>query len=177
MKELETCGLSPISDTIRQVHDLRAIEPADRPGVEEFLRRQWGSDRMVCHGVLFYPATLAGFGAFDEGVLVGLATYEMRSDECEIVTLNSTRRGEGVGTKLVAAVVETARAKRLRRVCLITTNDNLNALRFYQKRGFVLSAVRLNAMEEYRRLKPEIPLLGQQGIPLRDELELELALR
>ena len=158
-------------------YHLRAIESADRVQVEELLRQQWGSDRMVCHGALFYPATLAGFGVFDEGVLVGLATYEMRGDECEIVTLNSTRRGGGIGTELVAAVVKEARQRGLRRVSLITTNDNLNALRFYQKRGFVLSAVRVNAMEAYRRLKPEIPRLGQHGIPIRDELELELALR
>ncbi len=158
-------------------NQLRAIEPADRPRVEEFLRKQWGSDRMVCHGVLFYPATLAGFGVFDEGVLVGLATYEVRDDECEIVTLNSTRRGEGIGTELVAAVVETARGRALLRVSLITTNDNLNALRFYQKRGFVLAALHVNAMQGYRQLKPEIPLLGEHGIPIRDAIELELPLR
>jgi ribosomal protein S18 acetylase RimI-like enzyme len=60
-----------------------------------------------------------------------------------------------------------------RRVWLITTNDNLEALGFYQKRGFVLAALHRNAMAETRRFKPNIPLIGMGGIPLRDELELE----
>jgi hypothetical protein len=57
---------------------------------------------------------------------------------------------------------------------LVTTNDNLNALRFYQKRGFVLVAVHRNALEVSRKLKPEIPLVGMDSIPLRDEIELEM---
>ena len=59
---------------------------------------------------------------------------------------------------------------------LITTNDNLNALRFYQKRGFELVAVHRHAVDESRKIKPEIPLVGENGIPIRDELGLELAL-
>jgi ribosomal protein S18 acetylase RimI-like enzyme len=59
---------------------------------------------------------------------------------------------------------------------LVTTNDNTPALRFYQKRGFVLSALRPNAIAENRKVKPEIPLTGQDGIPIRDELELEMHL-
>ncbi len=54
--------------------------------------------------------------------------------------------------------------------------DNMNALRFYQKRRFRLIAVFPNALEESRKLKPEIPLTGIDGIPLRDEIELELIL-
>jgi hypothetical protein len=63
-------------------------------------------------------------------------------------------------------------------VWLVTTNDNLVALRFYQRRGFRLSALRPGAVDEARRrLKPAIPDAGAFGIPLRDELELELRLR
>lgn len=56
------------------------------------------------------------------------------------------------------------------------TDDNLHALRFYQNRGFVLVAVYRNALEISRQLKPEIPLIGKNGIPLRDEIELEYTL-
>ncbi len=77
---------------------------------------------------------------------------------------------------LIEAVKQAAVSAGCRRLWLITTNDNLHALRFYQKRGFRLVAVYPNALEESRRLKPEIPLVGLDGIPLRDELELELAL-
>ncbi len=60
-------------------------------------------------------------------------------------------------------------------VWLITTDANLHALRFYQRRGLVLAALHRNAVEAARRIKPEIPLIGNDGIPIRDELELELA--
>ncbi len=63
-----------------------------------------------------------------------------------------------------------------RRLHVVTTNDNVDALRFYQKRGFVLCELRRDAITAGRRLKPTIPWLGTYGIPLRDELELERVL-
>jgi len=75
---------------------------------------------------------------------------------------------------LVAAVKRAAQETGCRRLWLITTNDNLDALRLYQRRGFTLAAVHPNAAAEARRLKPEIPLIGEYGIPIRDELELEM---
>jgi hypothetical protein len=60
---------------------------------------------------------------------------------------------------------------------LISTNDNLNALKFYQKRGFSLVKLYKNAVNETRKkIKPEIPLIGENGIPIRDEVELEILL-
>ena len=56
---------------------------------------------------------------------------------------------------------------------LTTTNDNVDALRFYQRHGFRLVELRPGAVDAARRLKPEIPATGAHGIPLRDELELE----
>jgi DNA-3-methyladenine glycosylase I len=89
------------------------------------------------------------------------------------VTLNSLREGIGIGTALLDAVREAARKSGCRRTWLITTNDNLHALRFYQKRGWRLTALHRNALDESRRLKPVIPEIGIDGIPLRDEIELE----
>ena len=74
------------------------------------------------------------------------------------------------------AVRDTAIKARCRRLWLLTANDNLSALRFYQKWGLHIVAVYPNALEKSRRLKPEIPLLGREGIPLRDEIELEMTL-
>ena len=74
----------------------------------------------------------------------------------------------GVGTALLAAVEDAAGDRRL---WLITTNDNLDAIRFYQRRGYVLAAVYPGAIEASRRLKPQIPRVGNYGIPIRDELE------
>ena len=122
------------------------------------------------------PPSLPGFAAFDGGRPVGLATYAIEGASCECVTLDSLAEGAGVGTALLAAVEKTARTVGCGRLWLITTNDNLSALRFYQKRGFRLVAVHREALAESRKLKPSIPPVGREGIPLRDELELELPL-
>ncbi len=79
----------------------------------------------------------------------------------------------GIGTALIDAVTKVALQAGCWRVWLITTNDNLHALGFYQKRGFVLVALYRNAIEASRKLKPQIPLVGNDGLPIRDELELE----
>ncbi len=57
-----------------------------------------------------------------------------------------------------------------------TTNDNLCALHFYQKRGFRLVTVHRNALDAARQLKPRIPLIGNDQFPLHDEIELEMML-
>jgi GNAT superfamily N-acetyltransferase len=119
---------------------------------------------------------LAGFVAVVDGEHLGLATYRLECGGCEIVTLNSLREGIGIGTLLVEAVRSVALSNKCRRVWVITTNDNLQGLRFYQRRGFSLVAIHRNAIELSRKLKPEIPLIGLNGIPLRDELELEMVL-
>ncbi len=100
----------------------------------------------------------------------------MNTGECEIVTLNTSMRQFGIGAALIAAVIETARAAACRRVWLITTNDNVNAIRFYQLLGFRFAALHVGAIEQSRRLKPSIPLTGRHGIPIRDELEFEYPL-
>jgi len=108
--------------------------------------------------------------------LIGFACYHIEGDTCELVTLDSMREGIGVGSALIAVVAAAAQSAGCKRLWLITTNDNLHALGFYQKRGFVLVAVHRNAMQVTRQLKPLIPLIGDNGIPLRDEIELEIML-
>ena len=105
-----------------------------------------------------------------------MLTYRIEGLDCEIVTIDSTVEGAGVGTALINVVRKIAKAKGCKRLWLITTNDNLNALGFYQKRGFQIIAVRPNAVDEARKLKPQISLKAANGIPIRDELELELEL-
>jgi ribosomal protein S18 acetylase RimI-like enzyme len=153
---------------------LLPLTPSSALAVQRFTLSYWGADFVVAHGRVYYPHTLPGFAAYDEaGDIVGLVTYCVEGDDCELVTIDSLRPGQGLGTALLETVVDTARAAGCRRVWLITTNDNLNALRFYQKRGFHLIAVYPNALTETRRLKPGLPLVGFDGIPLRDELAQE----
>ena len=152
---------------------IRALEPSDADWVRGWIAAHWGGPSVVVHGVVYRPHTLPGFAAFAGDAPVGLITYTLAEGACDIVSLDSERTGRGIGTALIDAVAAVARAAGCRRVWLITTNDNLDALRFYQRRGFHLAAVYPNAVALARRLKPQIPLVGDHGIPIRDEIELE----
>lgn len=150
--------------------------PADQPWIREQLTRRWGSCHIVTRGQVHNAVLLPALLAELAGRRVGLATYHPAGEECELVTLDSFLPGRGVGAQLIAAVKGAALAAGCRRLWLITTNDNLNALRFYQKQGFVLAALYPNAIAQSRQLKPEIPLIGEEGIPIRDELLLTIPL-
>jgi N-acetylglutamate synthase-like GNAT family acetyltransferase len=141
------------------------------------LVREWGADFIVSRGLKIFPTRLPGFCAIgSEGERLGLVTYEISARECQMVTLHALRLHGGIGTALTAAVRDAAVSAGCRRLWLITTNDNLDALRFYQRRGFELVVVHRDFREVARRLKPSIPLIGNYGIPIQDEIELELGL-
>jgi ribosomal protein S18 acetylase RimI-like enzyme len=154
---------------------VRALAEADGAWAGAKLRELWG-ELVVSKGAVHDPAALPGFVAEEGGEAVGLVTYRIDGAECEVVTIDAFPGGAGAGTALLGAVAEAARRAGCRRMWLITTNDNLRALRFYQRRGFRLVAVHPNALRRSRELKPSIPKVGLDGIPLRDELELELTL-
>jgi ribosomal protein S18 acetylase RimI-like enzyme len=111
------------------------------------------------------------------GEIAGLVTFRITGHECEIVTLNSTIENRGLGSALVRKVLEDAKAGQVHRVWLITTNDNLKAAMFYQKRGFRWAAFHRNAIVRSRELKPQIPEWGIGNIPILHELEFEYILK
>lgn len=155
---------------------LRALTRDDLPRLRQFWIEHWGGEELVVHGEIIRFDQLDGFVIEDGDEWAGLLTFVVKDDECEVTSLDSLREGQGIGTKLMDAVAEEAWKKSCKRVFLITTNDNLRALRFYQKRGFELVAVHRGAVNESRKIKPSIPLTGSDGIPLRDEIELEMIL-
>ena len=157
-------------------YTIRPLNDDDREWVKQFIAWQWGVEIIVLHGRVFRAETLPGFVAISGDEIAGLITYHFQDDACEIVTLDSLEGSIGIGTALIDAVKQRARQAGCKRLWLITTNDNLTALRFYQKRGFTLAALHRNALEHSRRIKPEIPLVGNDGIPLRDEIEMEMML-
>jgi len=157
---------------------VRALRDDDRGAVARFLEQQWGSDVQVVHGTVFRPAELPGLIAQAPGEpMAGLLTYEVRGGVLEIVTLNAVSRQAGIGTTLVEEAVAEAARRGCREVRLTTTNDNIGALRFYQRRGFRLAELRPGAVSRARETKPEIPVTGEHGIPLRDELDLIRSVR
>jgi GNAT superfamily N-acetyltransferase len=151
---------------------IRPVEENDRPTVAWLTTQLWGALEVVVHESVFHPAELPGFIAERAGRIAGLVTFEVRQGVLEIVTINALNLYQGIGTLLIEAV--RAEAKRLgcHEVMLTTTNDNIGALRFYQRRGFRLAALRPGAVDRSRKHKPEIPRTGDFGIPLRDEIDL-----
>ena len=153
---------------------IREITEEDREWVAQKSREAWGAEHVVVHCQTYHPARLPGYLAIVDENKVGLITYYIENQACEIITLQSLLHGQGVGSALIHHVIQTARENACQRVWLVTTNDNLRAFHFYQQMGFTLCKVLLGAVDESRQVKPEIPLLGQHGIPIRDELELEI---
>jgi DNA-3-methyladenine glycosylase I len=156
---------------------IRTINQDDKKWVTALLKEQWAGPVIVTRGKVHQADDLPGFIAVYKGERAGLITFEITGDECEIVTMNSLAEGKGVGSALIDAVKNAALKAGCKRLWLITSNDNTRALRFYQKYGFSLVAVYRGAIDELRKLKPEIPLTGNDGIPIRDEIELEMALK
>lgn len=159
------------------LYTLRPIEPADKPGVARLLVEAWGSVMVyaVALGGLVDASLLPGWIVEQQRQVVGLLTYRISGATLDIVTINAFRAGAGVGTALVEKLAGQASALGARRIRAATTNDNTDALRFYQLRGFRLTGVRPDAMTKARRKhKPELPELGHHGIPIRDEVDLEL---
>lgn len=152
---------------------IRPIGEEDRDWLRDFFIEHWGSPEMVYSKGVHHCDQLPAFAAYLEGQPVGLVTYSIHDRECEIVSLDSLQERQGIGSALVQAVEHAASQQGLSRVWLITTNDNLNALGFYQKRGYEWIALYRGAVNEARKIKPQIPMVSDQGIPIRDEIELE----
>ena len=157
--------------------EIRPLADADRGWVESLIVDRWGDSVVVGRGGVWKPAELPGFAAFDDGQCAGLVTYEIDGEACEIVTIDALEEGKGLGTALLEAVVGIARETGCTRVQLLTTNNNLRALAFYQKRGFRLVGLVPGAIDEERKRKPSIAEFDSAGLPIRDELHLELPLR
>ena len=154
--------------------DICEIDQTNRKEIDGFIVRQWFSLQMVVHGESIDLSAADGWYAVQDDEIVGLITYRVSDDVMEILSLDSLNEQHGIGTALLNVAVSHARNSGISKIILITTNDNLPALRFYQKRGFDMSRLFCNAVDLSRKLKPEIPLFGIDGIPLKHEIELEM---
>jgi GNAT superfamily N-acetyltransferase len=137
----------------------------------------WFSTQMSIRGEIIDCTKLDGFIVQENNIIIGLATYTFFGDVCEIISLDSKKENMGIGTAILKEIEKIGIENNCIKMRLITTNDNLRALQFYQKRGYCLTKLYPNAMDEVRKVKPNIPLIGENGIPLRDEIELEKQLK
>ena len=152
------------------------VSPENREQVNDFISSHWFSTDMVVRGEKVDMTVLDGFVLFENEAIIGLVTYRITGNECEIMSLDSLKEKQGIGTALMNKVIERAPKLNCTKVKLITTNDNINAIRFYQKRGFDMVCIYHNSMEAARKIKPSIPIIGEFNIPLRHEIEFEMNL-
>jgi len=155
---------------------IRRLTPEDVPRLRRFWIEHWGGEEMITRGNIHRVEELNGFVIEDGDEWVGLLTFIIKDNECEVTSIDSLSEGQGIGTRLIEALMDDAQRQGCSRLFLITTNDNMHALCFYQKRGFEIAALYRGAVHDSRKLKPSIPLTGLDGIPLRDEIELEMKL-
>ncbi|MEY8347649.1 GNAT family N-acetyltransferase [Bacillus cereus] len=152
---------------------IQKITAEMRETITLFMCKNWGSTLMVSRGRTHQLDQLQGFIAIENNRILGIITYEIKENDCEIVSLDSFAEKKGLGTKLVEHVIDIAKKQYCKKVWLITTNDNTNALRFYQKRGFMMTNLYVDAVKEARKIKREIPLVGYDNIEILHEIQLE----
>ncbi len=163
-------------DGARDKIEVRAARAVDRDWIRRVVEQRWSGPILVSRGRVHQVDRLEAYIAWDGEERVGLVTYRHDASTLEILTLDSLHPGRGIGTALLEAVEGFARQANLRRLFLVTTNDKVESLSFYLRRGLRLVAVHRDALVEARRLKPSIPIVGEHGLRLLDELEFELDL-
>lgn len=152
---------------------IRKINTSDLEWIRNLFIAEWAGDFIIGAGKIHRPENLEGFIAEENGEKVGLITFDVRNNKMELVSINSLKPGKGIGTMLINEAMKTAKERKIKKIFLVTTNDNLTALKFYQKKGFRLVKIHPDAITEARKIKPQIPETGEDGIPIKDAIELE----
>ena len=165
-----------MSDGRRQevaVHVAFSCDESDVRWLTDLWRAEWKGDIMVSKGRVRHLNELESLIAWKGVERVGAVTFIVDSSGCELLSINALTEGKGVGTKLLDTLEDHARRTGCERMWLITSNDNVDALRFYQRRGYRMVAVHVGGVDAARKTKPFIPLTGFHGIEIHDEIELE----
>jgi GNAT superfamily N-acetyltransferase len=160
--------------TRRTAFDIRPM--TDRAALDELLRLRWSDGSIFVRGRLITPPDVEAFGAYHDNKLQGVATWRIEDGSLYLLTMNNITDRRGVGEALLVRMLGLARERKLPHLRVIISNDNVGAFRFYQKRGFRIVAVHVGVVDMMRKMKPSIPETGSEGIRMRDEIELEIAL-
>jgi GNAT superfamily N-acetyltransferase len=148
----------------------------DRAALEEMLRLRWSDGTIFVRGRLLGPQDVEAFGAYLDNQLQGVVTWRIEEGTLYMLTMNNITDRRGVSVALLERMLQLGREKGFAFMRALLTNDNYKGLRFYQKRGFRIVTVHPGVVDMMRQMKPSIPLTGVDGIPMRDEIELEVVL-
>jgi len=116
--------------------------------------------------------TSTAYIAQDGTLTVGAVVMHWNMDESEIVYIATVPalRGNGYGKAIIAAVVDEARMRGVKAICVGTANSSWTTIAFYQKCGFRMDSVR----KDFFNYLPT-PIY-EDGIQMRDMLVLRLSL-
>jgi GNAT superfamily N-acetyltransferase len=153
---------------------IRLSGSKDTEWVDKLMNESWGGLPLVIRGEKYYPSSLDGIIAENEQGIAGFLFYEIRGNVCEIIVFEVFDKFKGTGSTMLDKLKEIAKNSNCHRLYLMTTNDNLDAFRFYQRRGFTICAIHIDSVKISRKIKPTIGMIGDHGIPVRDEIDLEL---
>jgi N-acetylglutamate synthase-like GNAT family acetyltransferase len=155
-------------------YELREKTNEDNTIISKLIKENWGSEKIVTKGKIYDANILDGIIASIGEDILGIGLYIINNKECEIIVLQSFKENIGIGTNIINSIKEKAKNNNCKRLWLITTNDNIEAIKYYQRRGFIISNIYINSIEDARKLKPQIPKIGNYNIPIRDEIEFEI---
>lgn len=157
--------------------EVRDFDAADHDWARGLIAAHSGGSHLVARlGEVVDPLTREGVVAEIDGRPIGLLTVDESDRGLEVLTLHSVTPNLGAGTRLLETAMRVASASEAHRLWLITTNDNLHAIRWYLRRGFSVAAVYADGvMRDREAVKPMLPLINPDNqIPLRDYVELGL---
>ena len=158
------------------MYRITPVTKDDSVWIKNFMTCNWGGEPLVIRSKKFFPSELPGLLVRDGENILGFLFYIIENAECEIIVFEIFEKFHGIGTAVLNELIQLAKAHRCQRIFLMTTNDNLDALRFYQRRGFHICRIHIDSITQSRKLKPTIGLVGDYNIPLRDEIDLEMIL-
>jgi ribosomal protein S18 acetylase RimI-like enzyme len=156
---------------------VRALTPDDHDWVVRTLTENWGSPLVARRGEAIDASVLPGHVATVRDRRVGLVLTATWDEEYEVVSISVTDPRQGIGRALLERCFDEARALDMKRIWLITTNNNVAAFAFYQHLGMDLCGFYRDGVSQSRSVKPSIPGYDGRGLPIAHELEFELHLR
>lgn len=158
-----------------QTCTFRAI--SDVPFLSRFLQKRWGTDVLAMGGRVYKLTDVEAMGAYDEDdELVGVAIFAMKPTALFLLSLDALRPNQGVASRMIEALVAEGRRRGAKRLRVMTTNVNYEGMRFYQRRGFRMTALYPGALDALRAFAPTLKTPGADGVAARDILELEIDL-
>ncbi|MCL1823301.1 MAG: GNAT family N-acetyltransferase [Oscillospiraceae bacterium] len=150
-------------------------EDEKKQAVEAHAAKKWSGMKVASHGELFDLSKLPCLIAVSDGEVLGYCYYHFSGDtEIELIAMETIQRGRGAASLLIKAIISIAKKNGCRRLFLTVTNDNTEAMSFYQHKGFIMCGLRIGEVAASRKLKPGIPLVGYNEIPILHEVEFEM---